>query len=388
LSGLISDARFDKGEIIFQKPTSGSPDIKAQTGATRDTTTFRPVFRVGQNAGTKAYAIESLVSVSDTCAADCASKAKSYGLELRVPDEIPKPAVLDEVELICVSGNCNSFALISGPTLSEDKSKASVKFRAWGERSTWQLAAKVFVTSTPSTSTATTFDPVRNELDSVETASLSAFDLLPFASPSTHTDTTTIAALESDDPKIRRPARDRLARLLASSPPNLISADLKKVPTGSYRYQLGMMSALGKISDGWVPPDPLSFSIVSDLASNATERSLLQEAKRAFSNIRLYTYYEASQVDSSATAGRLRPVTVASPPFPPASALKRNTVLQAASAVYLRSAPKSDQNVISVLRPNACVRMIDVERVVEGAGAWFKVAPSECGSKGQASAKR
>jgi caspase domain-containing protein len=388
VSGHINDAKLDRGEIVFKIPTANpaSSIVKGTTDV--DRSEYRPIFIAGGAAASaRAYEIENLVTTTaDECTSDCQANARTYRLRVKIPDQLPKSAVLAEITFRCVSGNCSpsSFVMTSPPTISADSTSAEVAFKAWGSSSTWSITGQILV---PNASTdaqsSPVFDPIQKRIVSVATTTLELSPTLSATPAKSVLSTTTplaaaVKSLESDDTKTRRSARDQLAIAIRGDPAESISGVIHQVPTASYRTQLGVMAALAKVPDGWSVADPITYKIVSAIAtSNTKDTTLASEATDALRNMKVYAYYEVDENGALTRAGQLRPVEVTQPPIPSATSLKTNQILQANTDVYLRAGPESQANVIKVLKGGDCVRMTKLARSIS-VGSWLQVSPSDC----------
>jgi hypothetical protein len=127
VSGRINDSVLNQGEFIFKIPSLVDSAPKALTGPTRNVSGFRPLFIGGIEASSalRAYELEALLTTaSNLCTYSCETTAKVYNLSVRVPNALPTSAVLDEVDLRCASGDCNSFKLLTGPEIRQDRLSA------------------------------------------------------------------------------------------------------------------------------------------------------------------------------------------------------------------------------------------------------------------------
>jgi hypothetical protein len=300
-------------------------------------------------------------------------------MKITIPESIDAGAMLDQAELRCVGGACSSFALETRPTLASDQKSASARFKAWGSSSTWRLTAKVLISS-PSAASKLVLDPIQNvgRIVAVTQELVSVVSDKPARlRPTIEQDQSLIqilSALESDNTPVRRNARVALANLLSTAEPDVVAQLIKRIPTSSYRFQVGLTTALSKMPNGWIATDPLAKGIlVSLIESPKVEVSLKANAKAAIKNLAHFAYYEAP---SAASMKELRALGARNP-YPPPDRLERNAKLQATTSIYLRAGPRTDANVLRTLDQNECIRVIEVDRKTE-TGAWMKVALTDC----------
>jgi len=380
VSGRIRDEKLDKGDFIFKLPRPNRGESVARAVDSSSSVTFRRVFRgaPGNNAK-QIYEVEGLLTTKTYgCSSACVDGAPIYNLDIRLPSSLPNPALLDEVDLRCVAGDCANFDLVSGPSLAADHASAKVTFKAWGAPSTWRMTATVLMSGTGE-GKIPVFDSVSKQVTAL--AATEFIPILTNSRPDPASDPKIkliLNSLESDDEPTRRDARDKLATVIALSSPEIINSLIRQVPTGSYRFQLGLMVALGKLNAGWNASDPIALDIVRTLVQkNDVDSTLKSAASRALSNLRLYAFYEVGADGWLTKAGQLRPINGRKPPLPAPASIAKNTVLQAASNVNLRSGPGSTSHVMAILNQDECVRVVDPDSIA-ATGQWMKVAQANC----------
>jgi hypothetical protein len=187
--------------------------------------------------------------------------------------------------------------------------------------------------------------------------------------------------LQSEDTKTRRSARIYLGKLLSSNDQPEVTANLiRRLPTGNYRYQLGVVEALATAPVGWYSSEAVSKDILEKLRDNPkTEKSLKDTTKSALRNMVSFAYYEVGEDGELTKNGQLAPLGINTKPLPPLNRVGPGVKLKAASAVYLRSEPRANAPVLSLLDGGSCIKVVRRDRQISDSAGWLQVTgPEAC----------
>ncbi|MCK1658479.1 caspase family protein [Bradyrhizobium sp. 151] len=370
VSGRIKDARLDRGDFIFKLPARVE-NVTFRSSSSSDA--LRPILTASaetsdQAVSARAYELESLITTAPSpCAGRCESSAPTYELNMMVPRAFPQNTRLEKLELRCISGACATTALIgSGPSISEDGRAGSASFRAWGASSTWRLSGTLGAKNEGDQ--VLVLNTVSQVIEKVAPGKLSIERKVqpPSADQQSQIEDL-LKDLESDVTPVRRGARNRLAEVLAGATPETTATVVRRIPTGSYRYQLGVVEALSKVPGGWIAADTIVRDIVKPLAEKR-EPSLRQSAKRALDNMAGFIDYNQSKGGLTNDSSSRNPTVN-----------QAGTKLRVTSTIALRALPEPEGNVVQTLVNGECVRVRGTNNT-GGSSGWLRVLPSKCGS--------
>jgi hypothetical protein len=282
--GKLPNPSLSKGDMIFR--LLGPAQVVSSASKADSGVTLTPLYIGGNGGGlVRAYRVETLVTTRNT--GDCLSSCENadYEIGLGVPDNLPSDAIFSDVELACIGGICASTNVSEGPTVVDGSRRARAKLTAAGPSSTWRLSAKVFVNR--ATTPGTVF--VANNVDGLFTSISAANAPILVDRPRENASADSRAAvaikeftpkLESDNRQIRYAARRDIAKLFKAQP-ELIADFVRGMPQGSYRYQLGVATALGSLPS-WTSDESLaSIKIIEGVRARVKEASMQEETTRA-----------------------------------------------------------------------------------------------------------
>ncbi len=349
VSGRIKDVELDRGDFIFKLPERVE---NVAFGPSAPSDNFRAILRASAEPGNdaiaaRAYNLETLITTAPSvCKERCEDDAPTYELKIAVPKAFSENTKLEKIELRCINGSCGTTSVAgSGPVISEDGRLSSASLRAWGASSTWRLSAALGVTNEGDQ--VTVIDTVSQAVQKVDPSRLSIERAAqrPSADQEKQVEAL-LPKLESDVASERRGARYQLATILTTASAETTAALIRRIPTGSYRYQLGVSEALSRIATGWVAADSITIDIVSHL-TESRDHSLKDSAKAALKNAARFAYYGEGLTFLSATgsASDTRLKNISGP-----------ALLKTKMNVNLRSAPSPEANVLQTLRSGECVR--------------------------------
>lgn len=393
--GRLYDRAFDRGEIVFQLPTRGAPDrpvMDKASGAGNAAMTrgYRPVFSgtldmnrpgpaIVQFFKVEGYAITAANACTDGC--ETAGKSTRYEIKIEVPANAPHGAVLDKLELRCLSGPCaNSSRIVSSPALSADKLSASASFQAWGASSTWALVARLAAPDKPDK--VIVFNRRTGTNQELDSSSITISGQIPNVDAGVQkTVDDLVLAMQSDDTPTRRGARVALAKIVDTAPPEVVSQLIRNMALGTYRYQLGVATALSHAPHGWLTGEGASRTMLERARDRLCDggpcdRTLHGAIIGALANQRLYAYYEVGDNHWMTRAGQLLKLGRSKPPMEAFNTLAAGEVLQAASAVNLRAGSGSASSIVKVVDSGACLTIVQPDVTYADAsaqGGWLQV---------------
>ncbi|WP_223481171.1 MULTISPECIES: caspase family protein [unclassified Pseudomonas] len=381
--GKIKDSELDLGELIFKLPFSAEETVA--TSSDEQEASLRPVFRgnsslEGNSIGQE-YIVEKIVSTKTVgCISDCSEESGSViNIKISAPQNILSKARLSAPELIC-QGCISSFRVTKNPVVADDGKTATVEVLSWERSAVWRFSAKlvapresgkVVVVNNVDNSTS---DVSGNNLSVIAPASLAAGykDVKVDA---------VVRNLASEVKLERRSARIELAKLIESSP-ELTAELIRGIPTGNYRYILGVADALAKSPSGWQTSESSSREILLNAQRSSRDKALKNSLGRALTNMRVSVYYEVGKDGRLTKDGQLIVHSSQYSKQPEFKNIKPGTILMAASEVYMRAGAGLNAGAIGVLPANACVRVVEQEKSlstdVASNKGWFRVLQSSC----------
>lgn len=393
--GRLHDRALDRGEIVFQLPGRGTParpSIGAASAAGNPTMTrgYQPVFRGTLDANRPGPAIVQFFEVdgyaitsANGCTRDCEAAGKSarYEIRIAVPAEAPPGAVLDTPELRCLAGPCdNGSHVVSAPALSADKRSATAAFQAWGAASTWTLAARLAAPDKPSK--VIVFDRRTGTNQELDSKNVTISGQSPDVDAGVQaTVDRLVQAMQSDDTPTRRGARVALAKVVDTAPPEVVSQLIRKMALGTYRYQLGVATALSHAPHGWLTGEGASRTVLERARDRLCDGgpcdpTLHAAIIDALANQRLYAYYEVGDDHWMTRAGQLLKLGRTKPPMEAFDTLAAGDVLKAASAVNLRAGSGSASSIVTVAGTGSCLAIVQPDVTYADAsaqGGWLQV---------------
>ncbi len=301
-SGRVLDPLLDRGEILFQLPrrdrglVEGRPAVDmavrvAPGQVVRTVETSGPVPATGQQFGTPFVAETYITTANHHCAKNCAGEPTrtGYQVTLQLPVGAPPGARLSMPTLQCVSGaGCGGwFQVVQQPQISEDGRVATSYVEVWSTPTTWRLRSNVVVPGATGWSQQIPNQPSGN------LGPGTAATTLPVTAPIQALDTlqtsrlqTLLASLENENRTVRETARQELAREIGQN--NLVAANvIRRVPQGSYRYQLGVAAALARAPGGWTSPEgATSREILAAVSQRTPDPTLRQNIEQALAKER------------------------------------------------------------------------------------------------------
>jgi hypothetical protein len=371
---------FSTGDFIFELPKAtqvirGAPAVSVDQGLS-----FTPIFVAAPGDGGKAvaqaYAVErAILTTCESCRTEV--QGSEMVLKLEMPTSLPENAVFDEAELSC-SGKCDQMKILQPPTIDANRRTVSANFVSWAQQAIWKLRAKVLVPTQEATQ-AVVLDTQKNRLTNVAIDTIAVVNTRETAPPAEMQQI--LQNLQSEDTATRRGARIILGKSLSSADQPEVTADLiRRIPTNNYRYQIGVVEALATAPTGWFSSETVSKDILEKLRDNPkTESSLRDSAKRALQNMGSFAYYEVGDDGWLTKNGQLAPLGVTIKPLPPLRMVGPGVKLKAASAVYLRSGPRPDAPVLSLLDEGKCIRVVSRDRQISDSSGWLRVTgPNMC----------
>lgn len=368
VSGRIKDARLDRGDFIFKLPERVE-NVTFRSIPPSDA--LSPVLTSSQSSSeaisARPYELESLLTTAPSrCTDGCESSAPTYELNIAVPRAFPQNTRLEKLELRCISGACRTTSVVgSGPSISEGGRTGSVAFKAWGTPSTWRLSGTLGTKNEDRQ--VLVLNTISQAIEEVDPRKLSIErKALPPSTEQLSQMEGLLKSLESDDTPVRRGARKQLAVVLTGATPETTAAVVRQIPTGSYRYQLGVVEALSQVPGGWIATDAIVRDIIRPLAEKR-EPSLRQAAKGALNNMAGFIDYKQNEralVNDRPSQGS------------PASPVGRK--LRVTSTVVLRATPELEGNIVRTVENGECVRVRDLDNST-GTSGWLRVLPTKCG---------
>lgn len=364
VAGRIRNDRLDRGDIIFKLPERAE-NVTFHSSSSPDT--LRPFLTASSQPSTeavsaRAYELESLITTAPSnCTEGCEGSAPIYELGIAVPGAFPQTTRIVKLDLSCLSGGCKTTSIKMSPSISEDGRSGGVSFAAWGASSTWRLSGtlgaesqgnKIFVVN-----------PVSQNIQQIDPSTVSVEQKLQSFPRDQGQIEDLLKRLESDVTRVRRDARKRLADVLSAAPSETTTAIVRRIPTGSYRYQLGVVEALSRVKGGWIAADTIVGAIIRPLAENR-DPSLKRSAKAALGNMAGFIERGNGSI-------------VNANPEKNSTQIQIGTILKATSFVALRAQPKPEGNVVHTLGNGECVRVGGIE-AKGNLGGWLRVIPSRC----------
>jgi hypothetical protein len=385
--GRIANPDLDIGEIVFKLPEKAEDVVAAEQPEESDTA-LQPVFRGATGESDKAiaqvYEAEKLLNTSvGACDDACIDKAKGnpYSITIEMPANLPSNAVFTDTELTC-KGCTDRYAIVSGPSLSNNSRTLATKFASWEKNAIWKLRGEVSVPKTDDKvvvvdgfdNKVTTVDP--NKLSVVRAAlSIKPEELGRYNS--------TVVNLQSETAEIRHGARKDLADLLATDDGSKAAVLVRGLNTGTYRYQLGVAEALRNAPDGWRTTESASRDVLSSVQKSSSDPTLRKSLQGAINNIQVSVYYETGEDNWLTKAGQLRPKAKTRPPIPSFSDLQVGDLLVADSSVYKRAGPSIEYGSLGILEGGECVKVVSKDKAADDSnnsrGGWLRVVRRPCG---------
>ncbi len=385
--GRIANPDLDIGEIVFKLPER-TEDIVAAEQPEESGTSLQPVFRGGTGESDKAiaqvYEAEKLLNTSVAACDDaCIDKTRQnpYSMTIEMPSNLPDNAVFTDIELTC-KGCTDRYAIVSGPSLSDNSRTLATKFASWEKSAIWRLRGKVSVPKTDGK--VVVVDGFDNKVTTVDANKLSVVRAaLNISADDLGRYNRTVVNLQSEQVETRRGARKDLADLLATDDGSKAAALVRGLNTGTYRYQLGVAEALRNAPDGWRTTESASRDVLSSVQKTSSDPTLQKSLQGAIDNIQVSVYYETGEDNWLTRAGQLRPKAKTRPPLPAFSDLQVGDLLIADSSVYKRAGPSIEYGSLGILEGGKCVKVVSKDQRVSDAGnlrgGWLRVVPRPCG---------
>lgn len=372
---------FNRGEMAFALPVitavtqvQGAMPQQPQSG-------LRPVFRGAVKSGNdigksvvEFYEADNYLTTDKT---EGANSTQQYTLTLDMPPDAPAASLLDTPELRCLAGSCLQGAkILAAPSLSTDRRTATVTISAWGEPTTWRLAARV-LTAEPGQG-AVVVDRRTGAAVEVDSKAITIAGPAPALDDRTQTQMTTVLAeLQVDDNRVRRAARKKLAKLIETGTPDTAAQLIRQITVGTYRYKLGLATALADARDGWLTGESSSRNRLEQLMrKSGTDPTLRKALAAALDNQRLYAYYELDEKGGMTAYGQLHRINEEEGALSPFDKVAARDVLKAKTAVNLRSGVGRASGIVTVAAPGQCVAVVRPEPASVGtgkAGGWLQV---------------
>jgi len=284
--GRLREPDLDRGEFLFRLPKRAAHAEAPPSPSAPDDLIplYIGKFTDGFSGLVRAYRTSALRNTGDDRCANCSdvrANKKPYVVTLTMPVTAPSDAVFSDPEISCLRGDCEAALIASVPKISADGRTLTITIESWGAPTSWQLMAKVFA---PRTTDMAGADSLVVDTDS-RTVVPALIASLPIAEPGGSGATSDVkleavlSNLESGKTDVRRRAREELAMLLKASP--ALASDLvMRTPQASYRFQIGVATALNSAPGASLALSPAAQQVWSAQADFAKDETLKAAYRR------------------------------------------------------------------------------------------------------------